>query len=121
FFSSRRRHTRSKRDWSSDVCSSDLGKWFQWYMHMSKILTKKGAKVNAGDVIGLSGNTGNSTTPHLHIQRMKGYPSNDTAVDPTKWLHSLKGSGGGKKAANKWRGDVKRAAKEMKVNLSAGE
>src|SRR5699024_11349909 len=24
--SSRRRHTRSKRDWSSDVCSSDLGK-----------------------------------------------------------------------------------------------
>src|SRR5699024_2087274 len=26
FFSSRRRHTRSKRDWNSDVCSSDLGK-----------------------------------------------------------------------------------------------
>src|SRR5699024_11340503 len=26
FFSSRRRHTRSKRDWSSDVCSSDLKK-----------------------------------------------------------------------------------------------
>src|SRR5699024_7138282 len=24
FFSSRRRHTRSKRDWSSDMCSSDL-------------------------------------------------------------------------------------------------
>src|SRR2546421_5026238 len=28
FFSSRRRHTRSDRDWSSDVCSSDL-----WQMH----------------------------------------------------------------------------------------
>src|SRR5437868_6552703 len=27
FFSSRRRHTRSKRDWSSDVCSSDLSPW----------------------------------------------------------------------------------------------
>src|SRR5437867_12659915 len=26
FFSSRRRHTRSYGDWSSDVCSSDLGK-----------------------------------------------------------------------------------------------
>src|SRR5690349_23405311 len=26
FFSSRRRHTRSLRDWSSDVCSSDLSK-----------------------------------------------------------------------------------------------
>src|SRR2546422_4078680 len=27
FFSSRRRHTRCSRDWSSDVCSSDLAKW----------------------------------------------------------------------------------------------
>src|SRR5207249_4641339 len=27
FFSSRRRHTRSKRDWSSDVCSSDLAEF----------------------------------------------------------------------------------------------
>src|SRR2546422_5203226 len=25
FFSSRRRHTRCSRDWSSDVCSSDIG------------------------------------------------------------------------------------------------
>src|SRR5699024_12090586 len=29
FFSSRRRHTRSKRDWSSDVCSSDLGEHYE--------------------------------------------------------------------------------------------
>src|SRR5699024_10990314 len=29
FFSSRRRHTRSKRDWSSDVCSSDLTELFK--------------------------------------------------------------------------------------------
>src|SRR5690606_40022124 len=28
FFSSRRRHTRFSRDWSSDVCSSDLAKKF---------------------------------------------------------------------------------------------
>src|SRR5207245_5774740 len=27
FFSSRRRHTRCYRDWSSDVCSSDLDTW----------------------------------------------------------------------------------------------
>src|SRR5690606_15305155 len=27
FFSSRRRHTRFSRDWSSDVCSSDLAEW----------------------------------------------------------------------------------------------
>src|SRR5690625_4677306 len=29
FFSSRRRHTRWPRDWSSDVCSSDLGRRFK--------------------------------------------------------------------------------------------
>src|SRR5438067_10323292 len=31
FFSSRRRHTRSKRDWSSDVCSSDLARMLDGY------------------------------------------------------------------------------------------
>src|SRR5437867_817024 len=30
FFSSRRRHTRSYGDWSSDVCSSDLGAYVVW-------------------------------------------------------------------------------------------
>src|SRR5206468_6801458 len=30
FFSSRRRHTRSDRDWSSDVCSSDLDRPFDF-------------------------------------------------------------------------------------------
>src|SRR5690349_21869713 len=30
FFSSRRRHTRSLRDWSSDVCSSDLCLTIVW-------------------------------------------------------------------------------------------
>src|SRR5256885_15473838 len=31
FFSSRRRHTRLQGDWSSDVCSSDLGSWTGWH------------------------------------------------------------------------------------------
>src|SRR2546422_7002279 len=30
FFSSRRRHTRCSRDWSSDVCSSDLFTVHKW-------------------------------------------------------------------------------------------
>src|SRR5437868_15271839 len=36
FFSSRRRHTRSKRDWSSDVCSSDLKDLLQARRHHSR-------------------------------------------------------------------------------------
>src|SRR5699024_11763505 len=34
FFSSRRRHTRSKRDWSSDVCSSDLNTFMIGYVNL---------------------------------------------------------------------------------------
>jgi SLT domain-containing protein/phage-related protein len=94
------------------------GKWFHWYMHMSKVLAHKGDKVKAGDLLGLSGSTGNSTTPHLHIQRMKGYPSNATAVNPMKWLKSL---GSTNKSAKKWKSDIQRAAKQMKVNLSNSE
>src|SRR5690606_40996974 len=35
FFSSRRRHTIFSRDWSSDVCSSDLGKFNPDYSQLS--------------------------------------------------------------------------------------
>ncbi|WP_239469636.1 peptidoglycan DD-metalloendopeptidase family protein, partial [Staphylococcus sp. GDB8P47P] len=68
------------------------GKYFQWYMHLSKILAKQGQKVKTGDVLGLSGNTGNSTTPHLHIQRMKGGLGNDKALSNVmSWLKGLGG------------------------------
>src|SRR5699024_11582801 len=44
-FSSRRRHTRSKRDWSSDVCSSDLKKkhkkaYYKWRIDETYIKIK---------------------------------------------------------------------------------
>jgi murein DD-endopeptidase MepM/ murein hydrolase activator NlpD len=42
---------------------------FWIYAHLSKVQVKPGAKVKAGDKIGLSGNTGNSTGPHLHAER----------------------------------------------------
>lgn len=99
------------------------GNYYQWYMHMKDggVKVKKGQKVSAGDLLGLSGSTGNSTTPHLHIQRMKGYPSNDTAMSNVlSWLRGL-GSGGTNKAASKWAPEIKRAAKRMKVNLTDRE
>src|SRR5207248_4893500 len=37
FFSSRRRHTRSYGDWSSDVCSSDLSMIETWLLRLSII------------------------------------------------------------------------------------
>jgi murein DD-endopeptidase MepM/ murein hydrolase activator NlpD len=41
------------------------------YAHMSKTLVKKGQKVKRGEIIGLVGNTGTSTAPHLHYEVSK--------------------------------------------------
>jgi hypothetical protein len=41
------------------------------YGHMSEVQVEPGHIVNVGEVIGLSGNTGNSTGPHLHFGMMQ--------------------------------------------------
>src|SRR2546422_6978146 len=42
FFSSRRRHTRCSRDWSSDVCSSDLiGSVFKEFTQADSTMTRR--------------------------------------------------------------------------------
>ncbi|WP_068082692.1 M23 family metallopeptidase [Polycladidibacter stylochi] len=52
------------------------------YGHMSKLLVAKGDKVLPGQMIGLVGNTGRSTGPHLHYETR----INGAAVDPTQFL-----------------------------------
>jgi murein DD-endopeptidase MepM/ murein hydrolase activator NlpD len=48
------------------------------YGHLSRILVTEGATVATGEVIGLSGNTGRSTAPHLHFEvRQRG-----SSLDP---------------------------------------
>ncbi|MFN8473189.1 MAG: M23 family metallopeptidase [Anaerolineae bacterium] len=52
------------------------------YGHLSRISVDVGDKVTAGDVIGLSGSSGNSTGPHLHYEiRLNG-----KAIDPSAYL-----------------------------------
>jgi len=43
-------------------------KYKSYYGHLSKILVKKDDAVTKGQAIGLSGNTGRSTGPHIHFQ-----------------------------------------------------
>lgn len=48
------------------------------YGHLSRIIVTDGQDVEAGEIIGLSGNTGRSTAPHLHFEiRQRG-----TSLDP---------------------------------------
>ncbi|MBE0333171.1 MULTISPECIES: tape measure protein [Staphylococcus] len=71
------------------------GQFTLFFMHLSKIL--KHGKVQAGEPIAKTGNSGNWTTgPHLHFQVEKGRHNditNQNTVNPLKWL---KGHGGGK-------------------------
>ena len=57
---------------------------FTRYAHLSTIVVKNGQWVKAGDVIGYSGNTGNSTAPHLHFEVIYNY----NRVNPLNWLSS---------------------------------
>jgi len=53
-----------------------------WYCHLAQPLVLPGARVKAGQVIGLSGASGNVTGPHLHFE----VRFNNVTVDPMPWL-----------------------------------
>ncbi|WP_405586469.1 M23 family metallopeptidase [Streptomyces sp. NBC_01190] len=53
-----------------------------WYCHLSSTKIRSG-KVKAGDVIAYSGNTGNTTGPHLHFEVR---PNGGAPIDPLPWL-----------------------------------
>lgn len=64
------------------TCVQHTGSLSTCYAHQSRFATSPGASVRQGQVIGYSGNTGNSTGPHLHFEtRLNGSP-----VDPMGYL-----------------------------------
>lgn len=61
----------------------DHGNGYQTrYGHLSKTSVKRGQKVNRGDIIALSGNSGLSLAPHLHYEVIY----NGQPVDPVNYF-----------------------------------
>ncbi|MEU3842385.1 M23 family metallopeptidase [Streptomyces sp. NPDC028635] len=56
-----------------------------WYCHLSSYRVSSGTSVKAGQPIAYSGNSGNSTGPHLHFEVR---PGGGAAINPLPWLRS---------------------------------
>jgi len=57
-----------------------------WYVHLSRIDVAVGQQISAGQQIGLSGNSGCSTAPHLHFEVFRMRDNNIlTTIDPYGW------------------------------------
>ncbi|AEN10695.1 MULTISPECIES: M23 family metallopeptidase [unclassified Streptomyces] len=63
------------------------GKYSQ-YAHLSKIQVKIGDHVKTGEKIALSGNTGNSSGPHLHFE-IRTTANYGSAINPVSYLNSV--------------------------------
>ena len=58
------------------------------YAHLDKVLVQPGQEIKKGDKIGLSGNTGNSSGPHLHYEvRNNERYSAGKDVDPMPFIN----------------------------------
>lgn len=88
-----------------NVVSIMSGAYEYLYAHMNKVLAKKGQHVNAGDVIGTVGSTGQSSGNHLHLEARKNGQLGNT-VDP---LTLIGGGGGTAKGAKQWTGVATKA------------
>ncbi|MCK9250997.1 MAG: phage tail tape measure protein [Solirubrobacteraceae bacterium] len=76
--------------WGTNTRVDHGGGWSSLYAHLSRVNTRPGQRVNRGQVIARSGNTGRSTGPHLHLETWR----NGSAVNPAGVIGKRFRSGG---------------------------
>ena len=130
-------HTGGGKSVTIEYDREDGSKYQATYMHMSNIDVKVGDIVNAGQKLGVSGNTGTRTTgPHLHFE-VKSIACDGTKrnIDPAAYIAEISQKGGlsqqllhnGKdllasyKAANTVSQETITAQQQIDTNLSPDE
>ena len=70
---------------------ADGAKWRVSYCHLDSVAVRQGDTVNAGKKLGVSGNTGNSTGPHLHltVRHQAAGSAEFKTVDPLNYLAEI--------------------------------
>ncbi len=68
-----------------EVVVKHAGGYYTQYAHLAAVTVDQGERVAAGQWVGQSGTTGNSTGPHLHFE-VRLTPQLGSGVDPREWL-----------------------------------
>ena len=80
------------REWQDGygnyTCVAHSGGFSTCYAHQSRFRVEQGARVRRGEVIGLVGDTGSSSTPHLHFEVRSGREPWGAPLNPLKRLPS---------------------------------
>ena len=77
------------------------------YGHASHLFVRAGERVERGQVIALSGNSGRSTAPHLHIEVRR----SGRRIDPLRYLRSLGGGPAGADSSDVTRAGLSRTGR----------
>lgn len=97
--------------------SGDPGLWAV-YAHLSSKKVSSGQRVNAGQLIGYSGATGNVSGPHLHVEVQRAaHWKQGNYVDPAPWVNAQTG---GSDVAEVWTNYSGKPGGTLKVNADDG-
>ena len=73
--------------YGKSILIKDADGTYALYGHLSQIFVQQGQSIATGSNIGRTGNTGNSTGPHLHFELRK-TAKYGSDIDPLKWLRT---------------------------------